>query len=233
MKKILIIVLFTFTAVPLYAQDDWTGIVENMVRAVEKSRRLYDIKGYSVEGSPFYNRTWKKGYAITKNGALSEIYKFKYDIFKNRLLIKANDGVYIVRPNLIKGFILVDNEVKTPFKKGFSSNEHDIKPGKYLRIIYDGKLKLAVNYKVSTREKKDIYTGERTLIFDNDKWYYLITSGGAFHEIDLEKDDILEVLGKYQNELEKYADKKDLSFEDEQELAAILAYYEGLAFGNK
>ncbi len=227
MKNAVLTVLFILTAVPLFGQIQ----MNDLERLKEANFKYKFSQEFEVEGSPFYYEEWKPGHAIFENGRASNLYPLKYDIFHNRLLLQRNGVAYLVKPNTVAGFAFVENGQRTVFKNGFSSGKYDIYPANYLKMLYDGEVKLAVKYVSDKSENMDVFTGERTVYFDTEKTFYLINANGTFYEVDLEEDDILEALGKYQNELRKYAEKHDLSFEDEEDLKMLLEHYDALASG--
>ncbi len=227
MKFTIFLSAVLFAAFPVYAQIQ-SGSIE-IEKLKEASFEYKFSQSFDIEGSMYYEDEWQVGHTIFESGEVSDLYKLKYNIFNNNLLLQRNGIAYIIKPNSIKGFAFVEGGNRTLFRSGFTSNKYDIYSSTYLRMVYDGRVKLAVKYGIDKSEDLDVFTGERTIYLEREESYYLITADGVFHEVSLDKNDILEVLDNYQNKLRKFADRNDLSFEDEADLKKILAHYDALA----
>lgn len=186
---------------------------------------------YDVEGTRFFYEQWQTGLLYFESGRVSDPLKLKYDILSNKLLLsKKNGTAYVVKPVNIKGFAFKKNGGTIVFKKGFYSSAHNIKREKFLQVAYRGKVKLVLKNSIDTEKNLDVFSGQRTLRFEREKKFFLITKNDVFHKIELEKEEILEVLDNDQR-LKQYASKHDLNFDKISDIKRILAFYETLMRG--
>jgi len=227
MKYFIAAILTLSLTFPAIAQLEKSDI--RLVREAEFTARNYQGE---VEGSPFLNNEWQTGLVFLKSGKTSNMVKLRYNILQNQLLLQRNGRAYSVMPNRMTGFVFVDEGHRTKFGKGFRSAEHNINRNQLLRMIYDGSIKLVARYESNKNERRDAFSGAVTIRFINDQVYYLITSDGSFHEVDLDKEDILKALNDEQQALQKFARQNDLNWDEETDLKQILAHYDGLVAQN-
>jgi len=194
--------------------------------------RNYDIniRSYEqIEGTPFYNDDWIKGHVIFNSSQISETVELKYLNFRNQVVFKQNGETLAVNPKAFKGFVLKSSEGDILFKKGFKSNEHDIKRGQLLEVIHDGNIKLLTLHKNELdKSQPDPLTGKITQEFESEMYHFLVDRNGRWHEVDLDDDDILEALGDNQDAMEKFANKNDIDFENKRDLKMLLKHYESM-----
>jgi hypothetical protein len=58
--------------------------------------------------------------------------------------------------------------------------------------------------------------------------YYFLTEDGAIEEFTGNKNDLLDLMGKYGDGVDKYIRSNKLKFEDKADFARIVAYYNSL-----
>lgn len=182
-----------------------------------------------TQGTPYLNPTFLKGEAIIKGGATTQALYLRLNTEENTVEILRNDEIQMLDKSKIEGFRIFTNEDDVLFKKGFKSDEHDIKRSTLLRVMYDGITKFVAHHSTSLKEDLPSYGSatqkNKYVSFMN---YYIVTPDGTFHEIELNKDDILNVLSDQKQELEQIAEKNDLSFSDETDVEKLVAEYDQL-----
>jgi hypothetical protein len=209
------------------AQDD---LDEEDLRQWSRGAQIVATKSSNdVEGTPYYNEEWLKGYVLLESGKKSETVNLKYNSYTNELLFKKDGNLLAVLPNIMKGFVLVNGSRQTVFRNGFKSEDNDILPTHNLRIIHEGRVELVAKHDVRQHTRRDVLGGGNQVIkYLPKKDYYLITAGGKFHDIKLKEKDILKALNSHQKQLKNYAKKKSLSFKNENDLRSILLEYDNL-----
>jgi hypothetical protein len=195
---------------------------------------IVPVKSYTnVKGSPFFNKKWEKG-RILKSGKKSKLLMLKYNSYKNQLWFRRNRKTFAVVTK-IDGFTLNHNKQNILFKNGFQSTKNDISANKFLRLIYDGNVKLAEKYQTILHNSGlSPLTGQTDKTFFQRKHYYLITLDGKFHEIKkLKRKYILGALKNHQKTLKKYAKNNNLDWGAKDDLKKILTRYDQLISANK
>lgn len=176
------------------------------------------------EGTPFLS-DWTKGYLILSNGAKGNVMRIRYNMENNHIQFMRNNKAYAIAGNKLKGFILLKKDSQVFFRNGFKASDKDIEFSTLLRIIVDGKIKLLAHHSSELKEETAYGYAGKVYEFVEDVDYYLVTGNGKFHETDLEKDDILEILPGENKKIKEFAEKFKLDYEKEKDLARILSYY--------
>lgn len=224
-------IFFLLLTIPLKAQDQ--DIDNNDWREWTRGAKMVKTTGpnETIEGTPYFNSEWTKGQVHLRTDSKEDDILLRYNAHANELEFKRGDKVLVAIPRMVTAFSLLneDNE-KVFFKNGFRSQDHDIHPGLFLRVIHDGKVKLVAKHKTDFQKAHSVnpLTGKKTSHFIPKKDYYLITEDGTFHDIKLKRKHVVRALNKNKGELEKFARQNDLDFGEEKDLDKILAYYNSL-----
>lgn len=216
---------------PLHAQDQ--EITETDWRDWTRGSKMVKTTGPNeeVEGTPYFNPEWTQGQVHLRSQSKTEKVPLRYNAHSNELEFKKDGEVLVAMPRMVTGFTVRDKDNRQVFfKSGFKSPEHDIHPGLFLRMIHDGKVKLAVKHKTDyyKAHSVDPLSGKKTSQFIPKKDYYLITEDGTFHDIKLKRKHILRALGEYGDKLKDFARTNDLDFGEEKDIGKILSHYEKL-----
>jgi hypothetical protein len=177
-------------------------------------------------GSPFLTK-WQRGYILMKGGKKSGELILRYDMWKNNVQFTRNKKIYMIPAKKISGFVIKTTDGNITFKNGFKTDQKHINQNTFLRIIYDGNVKL-LGHHTSTLIKNIATYGTATKKnkFIHHIHYFLQTPNGAFHKVKLKRKDILDALPNYKKEVKNYAKKQHLSFEKKPDLKKILAYFD-------
>lgn len=218
--------------VPAQSQND--ELDESDMREWTRGSSLVPTKAANeeIEGSPYFNSDWTRGRVILKSDKETDPMKLRYNVYSNQLEFQKSDKIMVALSKSIKGFSLRDKDNQhTTFRNGFKSREHDINENQFLRVIHDGKVKLAARHETKFIKARSVdpLTGEKISKFISRKDYYLITDDGRFHDIRLKRKHVLKALGNHGKKLRKFADENDLDFGDEKDLKKILDYYANIS----
>ncbi|HLR77130.1 MAG TPA: hypothetical protein VK106_05680 [Balneolaceae bacterium] len=225
MKKLLFI-LFAFSTLvsTAMAQMDNQVVMNTSELVSGQGVRVVTIDTY--EGSPYLTDDFVKGYILLKDGVRTQNILLRYNMTNNQVEFLRKDEVYGIKGAKIDGFIIIARPFDIVFKNGFRNNKH-FDGDALLRVMYDGTNKLLAQHKSQLMKNISSYgvAGDiNKYVSDTD--YYLITVDGKVHEIELKKDDILNLLPHHHKELLKYVNKNNLSFSNKQNLKKILYYYD-------
>ncbi|NGP77012.1 hypothetical protein G3570_10235 [Balneolaceae bacterium YR4-1] len=237
--KILLLTIFSFTfAFAALAQDSNFTDAElmEMSQALDNTSGDYYLSSQSrdVKGDPYFNSDWLKGKVQITEKAETEELLLRLNIADNILEFTRGEKVYLMNSGKIKGFTFFAQPENIVFKNGFKSEDHDIKPSTFVRIMYDGNVKMIAHY--SSSLKKNIPTYGSANIKDeyvDDTEYFIIDESGSYHDVKLKKRHILRTLEKdLRDQVEEFADQQNLDFGEEQDLDNILAHYDQLKSGS-
>lgn len=238
--KVLILTILSLTiGYTAGAQDSNFTDAElmEMSQALDVTNSDYYLNSQSrdVKGDPYFNSDWLKGKVQITEKATTEDLLLRYNVADNILEFTRGKKVYLMNSGKIKGFTLYGQPENIVFKNGFKSEEHEIKPATFVRVIYSGDVKMIANHNCSL--KKNLPTYGSANIKDeyvDDTGYFIINESGNFHEIKkLKEKHILRALNKdLRKEVENFADRQNLDFGNDQDLDEILAHYDQLKSGS-
>ncbi|MDZ7691847.1 MAG: hypothetical protein U5K69_12090 [Balneolaceae bacterium] len=188
----------------------------------------------SLEGTRYYIDEWLPGAIVLIDNVATREYDLKMDAFNNQVHFQTEEGVFALSSKNIRSFYLNDEEGKIFFKNGFTYPRADIEPSTFMRVIYNGDLKLLAHHTADVRESRSkivATSGRVTGKFIQRTDYYIQMPDDQMHKLrKLKKKHVLRVLDEFSNEAEEYAQKNDLEFDDEEDLASIFSYYEQLMY---
>ena len=194
------------------------------------SDNMFSFQSRDVKGDPYLNPEFTRGkIQVNKNVETGEKL-LRFNTEQNILEFKEGSGFYGIDPHKIDGFVLMGEPNNLVFKNGFKSDDHDINKSTLLRVLYEGDTKLMAHHTTSLKENLASYGSaqQKDEYVDNVK-YYIMDASGNFTEIKLKKGDVMDALdNSMEDQLEKYADSNNLSFEDENDLVTILTRYDSL-----
>jgi|GEM_PF-443680 hypothetical protein len=188
----------------------------------------------NLEGTPFYNEDWKPGIVLINNDLKSGEVMLKYNPYQNLVFFKEKkaENVLALNNEFVTGFILNKDSGKAFFKNGFNAKDNDINRYTFFRVLHDGSVKLLVHHRTYVRKSQTNAFASGTISneFRHKEDYYIQPAEGKnLQEISLKKKDLFDHIDeKYHNQLENYADKNDLDFDEEKGMSNILGYYEQL-----
>lgn len=237
--KALLLTIFSLSFVfAASAQDSNFTDAElmEMSQALDNTSGDYYLNSQSrdVKGDPYFNKDWLKGKVQITDKAVTEELLIRLNIADNILEFTRGEKVYLMNSGKIKGFTFFAQPENIVFKNGFKSEDHDIKPATFVRVMYSGDVKMIAHH--SSSLKKNLPTYGSANIKDeyvDDTEYFIIDESGNYHDVKLKKRHILRTLEKnLRDQVEDFADQQNLDFGEEQDLDEILAHYDQLKSGS-
>lgn len=228
---LLIISFLMLSVLPetVFSQGQVKEIEREDLEDLGNSEIMRTKQATQTQGTPYLNPTFLRGEAIINGGATTEALYLRLNTEENVVEILRNDEIQLLDKDKIEGFRIFTNEDDVLFKKGYKSDEHDIKRSTLLRFMYDGISKFVVHHSSALKEDLPSYgSATKKNAYVSFMNYYIITPDGTFHEIELNKEDILNVLSDQKQELEQVANDNDLSFDNEDDVAELIAKYDQL-----
>lgn len=235
MKKsgisILPLLTILFLSIPLigqpYSRERGTGIVYN-----PGSNIVQVYKSDEVSGTPFYKDDFVRGKVILQDDKATETLIMDFDGYGQNIIVKSGDQYKALNLPNTKGFVFLDSndEVDDYFAKGFNNPELDIKPDNFVKVIYDGDVKLIGHFKV-VFEKADFtrtVNGMSTNKYDADLTYYIIRENGEYKETRLRAKNLINDLGQFKKELKDFTKETKNNGRSDEDAAKILIQYETL-----
>ncbi len=209
------------------------GQVETLT-GQELSQRLRNLRGSSMLipqtdtyiGSPYFT-DWSKGYLILDNDKKTADMILRYNMANNSIQYVRGETFFAIQGKKINKYVIYTTDGSIVFKSGFSSQKYEINSNKLLRVIYNGKVKLLAHHTSNLLKNVPAYgVAGDVNEFTRNTDYFLVTADGTFHETDLDKRDILEILPGENKKMQAFAEKMSLEYNKQKELAKILAYYD-------
>lgn len=180
-------------------------------------------------GSAYLNTKFLKGHIFLNENTTSQPVFLRYNTQKNNIEFLRNKEVLVTDANKISGFEIYTNQENITFRNGFSTDIDEIKKATFLRIIYNGNVKLLAHH--SSYLQKDL-ASYNTAVQKN-KYrkvltYYFVGKDGNFQEFELNKNDVISFMSDKSKKIKKYARENGLDFKSERDVASIIKYYDKL-----
>lgn len=229
MKRLIILymLIFTgFTAANAQVETMTTQEFSNMIGNLRHSGIRMPQKATYI-GSPYFTY-WVKGYFILDNKKKTKILITRYNMTNNSVQFKGDKGILAVYGKKLNKYIIKASgkEGNIVFQNGFVSSKYGIKASALLRVIYNGNIKLLAQHTSKLLKNVSAYgVAGDVNEYRSNTHFYLVTTNGTFHEVDLNKEDILAALPGENKKLQAFVDKSNLDYSDEMQLDNILSYY--------
>lgn len=198
----------------------------------EGSKIVQIIRSDEVSGTPFYRDDFTRGKVILGENKVSQTFLMDFNTFKEHLIIKKNETYEVFTPREMTGFVFLNDkdEVEEYFRKGFYNPELDISPTTYVKVIYDGDVKLIVHHQVTyktenyTRIVEDAASNE----YKSTLTYYIVRENGEYKKTKPRAKNLIKDLGKFEKELKSYTKKNKLKGRSDKDIALILSHFDDL-----
>lgn len=224
-------ILFLFFYLPVFGQDN--GIDQTDWKEWTRGAKIVKTTAMneSIEGSPYFNPEWTLGKVTLRSNKKTDTIPLRFNANTHELEFKKDGKILIAIPGMVQAFTIKNEDGEEVFfKNGFLSKDENIDPGMFLRVLYNGNVKLVVNHHTNFMKAHTIdpLSGKKVSRYIAKRNHFLITEDGTFHDIKLKRNHVLRILKKNKDELKNYAKSNDLNFDKENDLAKILAYYDTL-----
>jgi hypothetical protein len=201
------------------------GFAQSSGHVQDVNGRPYFQKNFDeYRGSPYLFSSWAKASVITSNGNAYPDMLINIDVYNNMPVFIRNDTVYSFTEN-IREFVITDNQTTVYFSKG-SAFRSPLLPDVYMQKLNASPVFLKQTRKVVV-EVPTYDSPNKVYRFQESVIYYTETQNG-FEKVSLNKNDAKKIFRQKWNEIEKFADKNDLSFKSEEGWRKLLEYYKTL-----
>lgn len=210
-----------------YSRERGTAVVYTPGSAIVQ---IY--KSDEVSGTPFYKEDFVPAKVILEDNKATETMLIDFDGFRQNIIIEKNNQFKVLSLPNIKGFAFLDDndEVDDYFTKGFNNPELGIAPDNFVKVIYDGKVKLIGHFKVVFEQANftRTVTGSASNKYKAELTYYIIGENGDYKKTRLRNKNLINDLGQFKNELKDYTKENKINGRSNEGAAKILIYYETL-----
>jgi hypothetical protein len=173
---------------------------------------------------------WHEGKIVLLSGDTVRGF-VKYDLQQD--LVQYQDQtkkVEVFTPRKVLFFEIFDNTVHK-YRQFFAlpySTAGSYRAPVFFELLEEGKLTLLAREALEYRTYNSIYyVGSYTRLVLVNKYYFL-EENGDITEFKGNKNELLNIMGKKSNEVEKYIRTNRLKYEDKYDFARIVAYYNSL-----
>ncbi len=225
--KYIVILFFGFFSYASAATAQVDTKIEQSLGNITSSSVFVPQKDTYI-GSPYFTG-WHKGYLVLDNSKKTSAMLLRYNMANNSIQFIREETIYAIAGKKIKKYVIYTTDGNIIFKSGFRSKKYEINTERLLRVIYIGKAKLLARHTSQLLKNVPAYgVAGDVNEYTSDTEYYLVTADGTYHEVELEKDDILEALPGNNKKLKEFVNKTGLNYSDQMQLDNILSYYDML-----
>ncbi len=189
-------------------------------------RPIMSRKYVDVEGSPYLFEEWLKGEVIA-NGTVYKDIDLKFDQVEGRVFFKNTKGDELDFIHSIESF-----RINTPVGlRSFSRfpqvrDDHD---NPFFEALSEGdKATLLKKSSKSIRETKAFNSATTTRSFYDVVNYYVLKKDGSFVKVRKDKKSLIGALSDKSAELEAYVKEHKVNFKEDNQMGALVSYYNTL-----
>ncbi len=204
-----------------------TGYAQNMILHDPVSAKVFNSSKYSeVRGTPFLFDKWMKGSVTIPRGTYVDL-QLKYDVYENTVYYNREDQTFEFQDPILS-FILMpepgDSSSYMYFTKGVTAP--GLKETQFVQVLAEGKIVL---YKSDIKLVSELNEINRGVVqsFNKSSRYFALKNN-VMELIKLNKNEIMELLGDKEKEVNVFINNYKLSFKKEQDIIAIIDYYNSL-----
>ncbi len=226
--RILVITLIVLGITPAMAQSSLTTIGDFLDPGGQNTDLLYNQKYGEIKGSPYLFEDWTVGDVKVVSGAVLEKLDLKFDLFGNDLVVNSSGDAMLIAKAAVDEFTLKDpatSAIRT-FKlmkrtNGWQFMEilhaEDIYLLKLMELSIATQNNNAGGYAADTKSYQE---------FTKKVSYFLTSTGKDPVRIKTSKSSVLALLNDREKELSKYIKSQRLKLSKEQDLLALIKYYD-------
>lgn len=226
-KSFILTPFLIFAALPLMAQSTVGTNVH--VDIWNSETPIVQGSNEDVRGTQWYRDEWTPGRVILRDNSITEIHDINYNSYEDKIIFRDGDVMKAYDPSQVRGFQFVDESGRKTqeFVTGISDRKYGINPYDLLRVIYNGEIKLLARHEtIFIRNRgRDIITNKRYSEYDETVTYFLMKDE-KLNKTRLRKRNILNDIGDQKDALSDFVKSSDLRLRSEEEVAALLNYYD-------
>ncbi len=203
------------------------GYAQNMILHDPVSARVFNSSKYSeVRGTPFLFDKWIKGSVTIPRGTYVDM-QLKYDVYGNTVYYNREDQSYEFQDPILS-FILMpvagDSSSYMYFTKGITAP--GLKETQYVQVLAEGNIAL---YKSEFKLLSELNEINRGVVqsFSKSSRYFALKNN-VIELVRLNKNEIMALMADKEKEVSAFISKYNLSFKKEQDIIAIIDYYNTL-----
>lgn len=203
------------------------GHAQNMILHDPVSARVFNpIKYSEIRGTPFLFDKWIKGSVSIPRGTYADM-QLKYDVYENIIYFNRDEQSYEFQEPVLS-FVLMpvpaDSSSYLYFTKGKSAP--GLKESQFVQVLSEGKVSL---YKSDIKLLSELNEINRGVVqsFSKASRYFALKDN-SIGLIKLNKNEIMMLVGDKEKQVSAFISKYNLSFKKEQDVIAIIDYYNTL-----
>ncbi|RKE04242.1 hypothetical protein [Marinifilum flexuosum] len=238
MKKYFILIVFVFCmfttamcqkeSIRLYDNLNlYAPSLVNLYNQVKTSKTMDANQYESIDGSPYLNKQFEKGFVISKDSLLYTGLILRYNNYQDIIEFQKDDISYELSNQFPLLYVKINDRIYERLK--FKSKEGD-KLG-YFQIISDGKVTLYSKKKVNFVEAKPAhgYVEYKPAKFKAEPIsYYLKKEGSYTANLIKNKKDIVSLLSDKKVEVLTFINENKLKTSKGEDISRIIDYYNKL-----
>ncbi|MGZ5247508.1 MAG: hypothetical protein ACXWCR_10410 [Flavitalea sp.] len=203
------------------------GFTQNMILHDPVSAKVFNpIKYSEVRGTPFLFDKWMKGSVNIPRGSYADM-QLKYDVYENIVYFNRDDQSYEFQEPVLS-FILMpvpgDSSSYLYFTKGIRAQ--GLKENQFVQVLSEGKISL---YKSDIKLLSELNEINRGVVqsFSKASRYFALKNN-SIGLIKLNKNEVMTLVGDKEKQVSAFISSYNLSFKKEQDVIAIIDYYNSL-----
>lgn len=225
---ILMTLAFIFT-VNADAQDGTSSLTVEDMRDMSRTSFVPTHQAVETRGTPFFNEEFMDGAVTFKNGQTTNVLPLRYNAYEGNVQFSDGNNIYAIDSNTVEEFEIYASDGIIRFTKGYDARR--LSEDEFVAVLSEGHAKFMVKYSVNYHENVSGY-GQATQVEEyvpSESYYVKFGDGDVGRIRSLSERRVLRAFPSHRDQLEEYAEKNNLQFDDTQHVARLFNHYNTLA----
>ncbi len=181
----------------------------------------------NIKGSPYLYPDWQKGTVKLSNGKVYKDVNLMLDLVSDEVFFKSPTGDDMLSfVDDVTEFTITDGQKTMYFNKGFNPVDEFTK-NTFYQVLQKGTIGLLKKTRKVILETKAYNSASTDQQFDEQQYYYLLINDKLLRT-KKDKKAILSALPAKKNEVEAYINKEKLKLKTDEDLTAVIKFYNEL-----
>lgn len=185
-----------------------------------------------LDGTPYLNDNWSKGYIILKNNKVATDIKMKFNVLTNDIVFYNENfkRLFTADKKAIQSVVIKNNENDSSVFMIFNGSypSYKLQNNDFVEVLATGKNSLWVKHSAEISNSNDI--GNRDKIYHK-KYYFLNTQKGIY-EIKLKTKQIVKKFPDHKTEIKKMAKANKLRNKSAKSMAKLVELINNEEYNN-
>jgi hypothetical protein len=187
--------------------------------------------GDGAQGNPYFTNDWSEGQVTLDGGEEYDNVSLRYDVYRNRLLVRGQDGKAMpLRPEDVRSFVVGPNRIanlarftRARYVAGFDEVPDD----QFVQVLYEAESRLLAVHRKPTRPSDEAGgAGAPDQLEATVTQYYYMSPEGEVSRFEPNRESALKLFSDQREAVESFIRDTMLDFDSVVDLRRLVGFYD-------